>query len=300
MPLFAAIVVASAAACAAQGWLIHATRERAQRAEVQLDTKRRERDWLARRAPALTEENARAIEADVVSAERRLAELRASFAGRSWLAAAPTQPVEAHFAVAAFAKRMRALAAQQRVALRSEENFGFATCANAGPPPELLAAVHRQRAVMEHLLETLFEARPDALIAVARERPMRAAPHAAGRAGGVASSETGNASAATEVAEDFFTPAECLRLAVAGLAEGELFRVEFTGRTPALRSFLNALTRSPLPVFVRAVEVAPEAAVPAEGTAPNVAAPLVAQTVSRFAVTVECVDLVPAREGPHS
>lgn len=299
-PLFAAVTAASAVACAAQGWLIHASRERARRAEIQLEAKRQERDWLAHRSPALTAENARAIEADLALAERRLVELRASFAGRPWLATAPAQPVEAHFAVAAFAKRMRALAAQQRVALRSEENFGFATCANAGPSPELLGAVHRQRVVLEHLLEALFEARPDALIAVARERPLSAAQRAARRAGDGASSEAGEASAASEVAEDFFTPAERLRLAVAGVAESELFRVEFAGRTPALRSFLNALARSPLPVFVRAVEVAPEAAAPAEGTAPDAAVPLVAPAASRFAVTVECVELVPTREGPHS
>jgi hypothetical protein len=80
--------------------------------------------------------------------------------------------------------------------------------------------------------------------------------------------------------------------------ESEVFRLEFSGQTPALRAFLGSLATLPLPVVVRRVEVEPladEAATAA--VAPDAPVPLVPQNLSKFAVVVECVELLPASGG---
>ncbi|MBI2514468.1 MAG: hypothetical protein HYV96_21040 [Opitutae bacterium] len=305
-PRFAAILLASAAACALQGWLIHTTHERARRAAVQVEAKRAERDWLARQSPALSEENARAIAAEVAAAAQRAAEFRAAIAGQAWLSAPPERPVDGYFALASFTETMRALAVRARVALRTEERFGFATYANEGPEADLLGPVHRQRVVMQHLLEALFEAHPKSLVAAVRERPLTAAQRAGRRAAISAAAadatSNGNLSGAAGQPADFFEPDSRLRLDARGVADGELFRVEFTGQTQALRAFLNSLAASPLPLFVRAVEVEPEmpgasapVATASAGTlAPIAPVPLVTQNSSTFAVVIECIEVAPA------
>jgi hypothetical protein len=296
-PLFAALLLASAVACAVQGWLIYTTRARVQRATVQLAAKRQERDWLASQNPALSAENSRAIAADVAAAEARLAELRTTLAGKAWLPTAPARPIDAYFALASFTEKMRALAVKQQIALRAEEHFGFSTYANEGPEADLVPAVHRQRVVLQHLTETLFEAHPRSVVALLRERPLTDAQRAARRAN---TSESASASARTAgQLADFFEPDARLRLTAPGLADGELYRVEFIGQTQALRAFLNAVAASPLPLFVRAVEVEPETAAnnadaAAAPTAASNPVPLVLQNFSKFAVVVECVEVLPA------
>lgn len=295
-PLFAAIVFASAVASGFQSWLIHTARERTKLIDVQLAAKRQERDALTRQVPALTEQNERAIAADVAAAEKRLGEFRATLAGRVGLTPAPGVPVESYFALAAFVEEMRTCAARQRVALRTDERFGFALYASEGPPPELIASVHRQRIVLQHLLVTLFEARPESLVSVAREVPLTVAQRAARRSAATGETETATATptdAAVAGEADFFTPDSRVRVRAPGIVDSELYRVEFTGRTAVLRGFLNALASSPLPLCVRTVEVEPatDADAAPSMTASTDAVPFVRPASSKFTVVVECVEL---------
>lgn len=294
-PLFALLLLLGAAAAGWEAWQIIATRERVRGLAVALEQKRMERDWLVRQSPALSEENTLAIAADLAAAEAKLAELRTVLAGaRVGQTEAPARPLEAYFALAGYMGRMRALAARQQVVLKAEERFGFATYANEGPEPELLAAVHRQRTVLQHLLETLLEARPKALIASQRERPLTESQRAARRrAPGTVPAD--DEPAAGQQA-DFFEPAGRLRLQAPGLAEGELYRLEFTGQTQVLRAFLNGLATSPLPLIVRAVEVEPAETEPVEPDAalPEAIVPVVSRNLCKFAVVVQCVDAPPA------
>ena len=314
-PLFAALLLASVAAVGFEGWQIYATRQRALRAAVQLEAKRQERDWLAHRSPALSEENERAIAADVAALEQKVSDLRTLLAGRGqWLPAAPAISRDSYFALGKFTQHLKALAVEQQIALPGDERFGFATYANEGPDADLVAPVHRQRVVIQHLVETLFEARPRSLVGVQRERPLTVAqrtamrtPPAPGAAPVAAPTRASGQSA------DFFEPDARLRLHAPGLVEGELYRFEFTGQTQALRAFLNGLVASPLPVVVRAVEVEPAgtdvgATADAEtAAAPSTAAsaaqlpvPLVTRNFSKFAVVVECVDVLPVASGSAS
>jgi hypothetical protein len=108
------------------------------------------------------------------------------------------------------------------------------------------------------------------------------------------------------------------------------FRLVFTGPTVALRSVLNQLATFELPVIVRTVEVEPatgeDLSLAVEESSPAPAAPvaasivlsaasssknavaakpaalppIVAKSISKFTVTVEFVELVPASAAPAS
>lgn len=294
--LFFALLLGVAALAVEVHTLLH-WQEQARRAAVGLQQRKQERDWLAGQSPALSEENVAAIATELATAERELAELRRQLAGRpGWLPAPPARPIDAYFALASFVEQMRAFAVRQQVALRPEERFGFATYANEGPEPDLIAAVHQQRVVVQHLLELLFEAQPRALVAVQRERPLTTAQREARRNPSASEGAAAPAPRGGGQAGDFFTPDARLLLPAEGWLENTGFRVEFTGQTQTLRAFLNSLAAYQLPLIVRSVEVEPlpPAAGGDEPPAPGAPVPLVASNFSKFAVTLECVAVLPA------
>jgi hypothetical protein len=245
-----------------------------------------ERDQLARLNPAPSEANERAIAAELGAAQRAVEGWRVVLRGRdpSLLAPAPAaQPIDAYFELADLRERLRARAGRLQVALRPDEGFGFATYAREGPAVAQLPAVHRQRLVVQYLVETLLEARPREVRSVQRERPN---PPPAGTENG--SGTEGPA----EAAADFFIPDERRPRSAAGLVETGFFRLEFIGQTSVLRSFLNALAAFRLPVVVRRVEVEPVNAAPTEPGASG-PAPLGAAAPSRFTVVVEFIEALP-------
>jgi hypothetical protein len=321
-PIFAAIMGLIVLGVLGEiGYLANRQRT-AQAARAALTQKQQERDTMSALSPSATEDNARAIEADVAKAEKVLATLRTSLQGQSEAmqqlhAAPPPSRMDAYFEIATFVERTRALAARAQVTLAPDERFGFATYANEGPSGDLLAPVIQQRRLMQYLVESLLEARPRSLLGVQREAPLTKVQRDARRsvappAGGPPPTEEPAAaeSASESSGRDFFVPEEKLSVRVPGYVDSEAFRLEFTGQTPALRSFLNTLAALKLPLFVRNVEVTPLGDVdesPAEpppagdGASTGTAAPagpspipLVARSLSKFTLVVEFAELVPA------
>lgn len=296
--LFVVWLVACAAGAAAGGWEWRTWRERHRRAEARLAGVEGERAQLAAAVPAPTEENGRVLAATLAQAEARAAELRAVWRapdGEAFAGPAPDRPMDAYFALEAMAERVRTAAVRAQVALRPEESFGFASHAHEGPASDILPVVHRQRQVVEHLLRTLLEARPQAILGVRRERPREILRRRAGAAGaGLVAAESGREAM---VAADFFTPEAVGSVRVPGLVEGEAYRVEFTGQTQTLRTWLNALADGRAPLAVRGVEVeAGPAPAPGEEGAvadPTAPVPLVTNNFSKFAVIVETVEVLP-------
>lgn len=276
-------------------WLLR-LRTQASQDLAALQRKVAERDQLARLNPAPNEPNEQAVSARLGAARRALETLGEALRGRDpvLLAAPPAaKPVDAYFELTDFVEEARALAGRLQVVLRPEERFGFSTYAREGPEAAQLPAVHRQQLIVRYLVETLFEARPREVLSVRRERPLSAAqrearrnpPPAGAGSNGVADGPAG-------VAADFFTPDERRSLRMAGLVETESFRLEFTGQTQVLRSFLNALAEFRLPLVVRSVEVEP-----VNATLPG-PAPLVAAASSRFTIVVEFIEILPPAAGP--
>jgi hypothetical protein len=206
-------------------------------------------------------------------------------------------PPEAYFEIATFIEKMRTRAAAAKVTLKPDEYFGFTRHAREGPAAELVPVVLRQRSKLEGLLQALLESRPLALLRVQRQQPMAAAPdhHTVPIRPNQAKTEWAGAG-------DYFDYPDTLALALPADWRSQAFRLEFTGQTQVLRSFLNKLAAGGHPVFVRSVEVAPldeEKSVAGSGlVSGNASVPLVAHNLSRFTVIVETVDLPVTIEEP--
>jgi hypothetical protein len=300
-PLLGAVLLACTLALAAEGWLLAQARQQAARALVGLEQKQQERDWLGRQSPAPSEANEQAIERDFAQAVKVWEDLRTALQGRDpkiLETPPPAKPTDAYFDIAAFVEKMRATAARARVMIKPDERFGFATHSNEGPEADLVPAVFRQRLVSQYLVEALLEARPRVLVSVQRERPLTAAQRDQRNQPGQANAPAAVTPAPGGVAADFFEFDAPSSLRVPGRVESMAFRLEFTGQTPALRAFLNNLAALPLPVIVRRVEVEPLAGevAPTAALAPGAPVPLVTQNLSKFAVVVECVELLTASE----
>ncbi len=301
----AVLLLAAALLTVELGALRHVERQ-AERGLSKLEAKRQERDRLVRQSPAPSKENELTIGREIARAEEMLAALQAAFPGadpQPPTGPAPVRAIDAYVDIAAFVERTRLLAARAQVTIKPDEHFGFSSYAHQGPAGELIQAVLHQRMVLQFLLETLFEARPRAFLAGQRERPLAAAqqtllgePAAPGKNGSRPAGADGHAG-------DFFIFEGKSSLRVPGQWDSEAFRLEFSGRTPALRSFLSALASCGLPLIVRSVEVEPlsdggPSSVDPSPSAAGAPVQLVAQHESRFAVVVEIVALTATARRP--
>lgn len=275
-----------AAAVSAEAWMLRQARLRAARSLSALEQKKQERDRLEKLSPAPTAENEAAILTAVTEARETLVRLREGLAAEIDPRGdpVPARPVDSLFALTEFAENMRRKAVEAQVALKPQESFGFASHANEGPSAEAIPLVHRQQRAVQELLDAVLAVRPQALLAVNRERPP-AQEEDGGPAGRV----------------DFFTPSPTLLVRQPGLVETDVFRLEFTGQTGVLRDFLAVWAISPWPVLVRSVEVEPlnrAVGTPAVFFADK-SVVVATATPSRFVVTVEVpVPIIPAGGQP--
>lgn len=237
---------------------------------------------------------------ELAEASRELVETQAALCAQAARANVAQQSVPetiavAFFDLAEFEGRMRERARRAGVRLGADERFGFAEHANTGPGPELIAAVFRQRIIVEHLLEALWCAQPDELLAVLRERPR--ADHTVGR-------ENAGPVRARDDRGSFFVLEPGLSARRAGAIEAMAFRLEFVGHTPVLRRLLRSIAEDEWPLSVRWVEASPVAQ--REGAHPGVAEGeaevFVQPRPMKFAVTIEFVEVSPpdAANLPHA
>ena len=302
-------------------------------AEQKLVRVRAQIQTVADAAPSPSRETAALIEADLNRAQRALATMQSELRGRGPSAArlAATKPpamrTDAFFDLATFVSKSRALAQKQGVLIGpGAANFGFSLYANEGPETALIEPVFRQRLVVNYLVDALLAARPRALLAVQRERPLSAVERKARNEALIAAAADPAATppapleSATTQSSDYFDLDARLSAQAPGLVEVSGFRLIFTGQTAALRALLNQLASFELPIIVRSVEVEPaagedivaapadEAAAPPPPATPAASivlsapvakaakpaatiAPLVAKAISKFTVTVEYVEL---------
>lgn len=294
-PVLGGVALLVAAVVVAEGWLLAEARWTVRTAALTLARKQRECRKLAALTPAPTVTQATAIERDRERADMRLAALQ----GGAWnreamvalLAAAAKTPVsrtDAFFDLADFVRRMRERAGRAGVSVRADEHFGFSAYGHAGPEPNLIARVLRQRQIAGYLLENLLTSRLRQLVAVQRARlaPVKGEGIAATQ------NEDGDLRAGGDVFE--IDPRFSIR--EPGMIETTAFRVMFVGHTAALRGFLNRLAAGAIPVVVRSVEAEPVKETPlqrqvARGSADPLAL-IVRPAWSRFTVTVEFCEII--------
>lgn len=152
----------------------------------------------------------------------------------------PRERSEAFFGLDEFRTRMRSRATQLGIGLREGEQFGFAAYVHEGPDDRLLGAVHRQRQMIEFLLEALFREPPVELRNVQRERP------STGRVEDIL--------AAPVTGGDYFAIDPQISARVSGLIDAVAVRLVFVGRTATLKAFLAGIGGYGLPLIVRSVE----------------------------------------------
>lgn len=233
---------------------------------------------LAERAQLASAEFPDLAAARVALEQERAACGRELFGGAGG-GAVPAGAVEAWFEISAMGDRLRAAAVRAGVRLSSTEHFGFASHRREGPGPPALAMVLRQRHAVERLVQQLLESRPHALQGVQRERPP-------GFGGGDAG--------------DFFEMEERLSVGRPGLIDATALRLEFSGPTAVLRTFVAGLAAGDEPLIVRSIEVTPlladeggRAAWPEAGGESG-PVPIVRPGPARFVVVVEHLAAAPS------
>lgn len=181
----------------------------------------------------------------------------------------PRTGTEACAALAAMALRLRTEAKARGVALGADESFGFAAFAQSGPGLDRIPEVHRQALVVETVVGLLLECEPVAVLGVQREG-MR-----------------------TQTGSDAFNQAPVSSLRVEGAVGSTVVQVQFSGRTGALRAFLNRLALAELPLVVRGIECEAGDVALRAGNHPAGFLGLEARP-ARFTVWIECARVEPA------
>ncbi|MSU72861.1 MAG: hypothetical protein EXS43_11040 [Opitutus sp.] len=333
-PLFASALTLSALIALGEIWCIYDRFAASRAAAVRLAQRTTELQGMAELQPPPTRAVATTIEADLARARRAVAAMQGELQGRGAAAErirsakVPTARTDAYFDLATFVEKTRELARKHEVEIRPDvAHFGFAAYANEGPDAERIEPVFRQRLVAQYLVESLFEARPRALLLLKRE-PAITRKEREEREAARASAPADSPVEATPLEDgpDYFAIDPRVSVRAPGYIDTTAFRITFSGQTVSLRAFLNRLATFELPVLVREVEVEPatadEAAATAEDNGPvapsstaasvvlgvqpaapkptakkvapkaSAAAPIVAKPYSKFTVTVEYLDLV--------
>jgi hypothetical protein len=270
-PLFATGLTVCVVLALAEGALIYERWSASRQAAVRLEQRKAELQAMAELTPPPTREVATAIEADLTKAQKALASMQAELKGRGPAAERihnaklPAARTDAYFDLATFVEKMRELAKKNDVEVREQASrFGFAAFANEGPVQEHIEPVFRQRQIAQFLVESLLDAKPRAVLAVKRERPLTQAEREA-RAAALAANEPVPEVTSDEGVDYFTIAPPPVSARVPGYIDTTAFRFVFTGQTAALRNFLNRLASFELPVLVREVEV--DIATPEEAAA---------------------------------
>lgn len=244
---------------------------------------------MVRAVPSPSQANLEALEDNLHDLENQLDGLLRGWNGDSLSSLAdrdkPRTSRDVLFNLTEFIATYKERASQSGIGLRADESFGFGQliAAGQGPKPEEIERIYQQRLIIGALLNQLLAAAPREILAVQREE-ISAARYPASSVG------------------------------KNDLARPMGFRLVFTGHTSALRIFLTRLSALQIPLLVRGVEVRPivdqrrgrssarsgrrqPQMVIANGNAGlngNAGAepvPIVADNLSRFAVTIEYVKL---------
>lgn len=301
-PIFLGLIALLLVGSGFNAWRYFSVSSAAAAARASYEERRAQLESLQRQAPYPNQDNVAAVRAAAGQANdiyQRMTQVVTVSDVQMLGEDVPTSRTEAFFQLARWIEetRQRVTAAGWTVA--PTERFAFGQFNNEGPDVASIPVVWRQRQIIDALLSALIKAAPQEFRGIRREQV------SGGNAGGAAGG-------------DFFTIAPSISARRPGAINTLAFQVSFTGQTSTLRSFLNTLAVSPLPLLVRSVEVtqagggeqrntpaAPQQpvlpfALPAGGSsdeAPEQAAPagpipIIAANSSSFVVVIEFVQLV--------
>jgi len=319
--LFTIIMVLLAAVLAVEIFFVLGRRQEARQAESEFQQRVEEHQRLTQKAVLPHENNVALTQAEIDRQQEELLLYNRAMVGdptlRERFQQYPRSRADAFFDIASFVEEYRQRANTRGVGINDNEHFGFAAYSAAGPDEREIPGVYRQRLIIAEILDRLFEAQPQALVAVQRPGEGRAngAEEGMTMRRGAGAGQQGMGQQQQQQQQFRIDPQ--FSVAIPNVAQTLPFQVTFTGRSDTLREFLNNLTSYELPLVVRTVESMPEGqaaqAQPAAGgrrrgtVAPQAEAagdqpqqeevPLVLDNVSRFTVALEFVEVEPAGEG---
>ena len=263
----------------------------------------KQREWEAMRQtnPAPVAEVAIELNRRSEQAESALRAIRRSLGGATVdpvrSEPAPEQRADAFFAIAQFVEAQRKQAEKAGVKIPEGTSFGFSDYTNSGPETELIGLVHRQRLVLNRLLDSIWKARPVSLTRIQREVPQ-------------VPGQESNLVRRGGRQNDYLDTASLRKLRREGVVDTLTFRIGFVGKTSTLRRYLRHLAESDVALVVRGLEVEP---VTGEGGATggvrsladlfrddegiesgqkneSAAVPIIESNESEFLVTIEYLD----------
>jgi hypothetical protein len=307
-PVFTALVIGLLLLLAAELVVLIVGRQSLSVVAADFELRERQYQTLLENRIAPTVENARLVAADLERNSEVLLQmldtLNASGSGDLLLfRGVPTSRTDAYFNLATFVERTRQMAQLAGVEVGAEERFGFGAYANEGPDSAIIEAVFKQRRIAEVILEALFSAKPERLVEVLRDDweiasndPVIVRP---------VTRPGANKTSATFVIDPQVTAR------VPDVVNTYAFRIGFVGQTASLRTFMNQIASSDLPLIVRSVEVELQAAardrrgrredrmdrIADQASALDLPAlqaariPIVGRNVSRFTVTLEFLEI---------
>jgi hypothetical protein len=280
-----------------------------------LSDKKKEMQALNLEKIPLTSANRDLIENDLAASTANVAKMQGLLKGNGdtadqlRAAPVPADAPDAYFSINKFVEDTRKRYQDAMIKIKDDERFGFATYAHKGPDADLIPEVFHQQQIASYLLDALLDAKPAALLSVQRERPLTKEERLAAQSPPKAA-VPGQPPAALPPADssgDLFEIDPRITARRPGQVDAIGFRLSFVGKTDSLRSLLNKLGNFELPLVVRSVEVeasdpepaAPDPTVDAEGhELEAMPKAKVEKLLSKFTVTIEYIDLVPAAQTP--
>ena len=152
--------------------------------------------------------------------------------------------------IRSYALKMRNICATKEPPIKLEggsvNDFGFSNYVSQSTTTnnqELAAAIDKQRAILDYLVEQLLESKIHRLVSVQRENL-----------------ETKYDPTMSIASDDVFYLDPLVTARVEGAIDTYAFRLEFAGHTESLRLFFNKLSKFELPVVVRDVNIERELA----------------------------------------
>ncbi len=274
------------------------------------DTKSAQYDRYLAARPSPTEANLEALQNNYIELyelyEQTMATLnlntfdRDAFFGRT-----PVSRADWSFVIHKYKENARYEALSAGISLPQNVQFGLADLTDAVPTADQAKNVHEQIVIMTSLLEKLFESGIQSFVRIQRGRPLQA------RGSGPVSRRSSDR---LYNEGDVFIVNPSTSLVIPDTVSAYTFRVAFSGQSIALRSFLNRIADSSLPLVIRGVEVDlsseggakeglesiqenPLAAEARSDFAANTV-PIISDNTSLFVVTVEFLDLLVEVEPP--
>ena len=252
-PVFYTALLLMVASMFVSGWFATQRANKLEELVMEYEAQMRQLDSYVSRPVAPTRANLEALENNYALLHRQYERVSSllnlsTYDQSRFFGETPESSTEAFFEIAAYISSARKLIASKEIDFDEETRFGFSAYANKGPSSDAIETVHRQVKVMEVLIQALAESGISEFQRIQREEVFGEESHRERRTSQDRRDSGG-------LVGDIFHMHEHASVKREGVIETLAFRVSFKGQSLSLRSFLNRIVNSSLPLVIRGIEV---------------------------------------------